>query len=233
MVMSRLISQQDSSPPTDKTVKPSGYTAQLVEHYPGMLLDESWLEMINECEIRSFPAGMRLMQPFSICENFYLFVEGRVRVYQHTPDDRELTLYRLQAGDLCVLSINALLRDQPFSAFAVTETISHAIEIPYKRFMQAMSESEGFCRLVLVNLTDRCNDLIQLTEQMVFNNLDSRLICHLSRLSRTLGTQTLHLTHQDLARELASSREVISRVLKSLQQQGCIEVGRGVIQLLH
>lgn len=213
--------------------KRSALKSGLIEHYADLSRDNLWLGLFDECEIRNFPANMRLMQPFSMCEYFYLFLDGRVRVYQHTPDDRELTLYRIQAGDLCVLSVHALLGEQPFSAFAVTETVSYAIEIPYQRFMQAMSESEGFRRLVLFNLTGRCNELIQLTEQMVFNNLDSRLICHLSRLSRTLGTQTLHLTHQDLARELASSREVISRVLKSLQQQGCIELGRGVIRLLH
>lgn len=230
MVSRTVLSEKQNHSAANKS---TDFIPGFAQRYPQMSGDDPWLSMINDCDIRSFPAAMRLMQPFSICEKFYLFVNGRVRVYQHTPDDRELTLYRIQAGDLCVLSINALLREQPFSAFAVTETVSHAIEIPYKRFMQTLSESEGFRRLVLMNLTDRCNELIQLTEQLVFNNLDSRLVCHLSRLSRTLGTQTLHLTHQDLARELASSREVISRVLKSLQQQGCIELGRGVIQLLH
>lgn len=230
MVSSSVLSEKQNHLSLSKSPV---HKSAFVQRYPELGLDDAWLSMIDDCDIRSFPAAMRLMQPFSICESFYLFIDGRVRVYQHTPDDRELTLYRIQAGDLCVLSINALLRERPFSAFAVTETPSHAIEIPYQRFMQVMFESEGFRRLVLMNLTDRCNELIQLTEQMVFNNLDSRLICHLSRLSRTLGTETLHLTHQDLARELASSREVISRVLKSLQQQGCIEVSRGVIQLLH
>ena len=98
--------------------------------------------------------------------------------------------------------------------------------------MQAMASYEPFREFILFNLTDRFNDVLALMEETVFESLDTRLICLLARLSRETKNDTLQVTHRELARELGSSREVISRLLKALEKQGCIKLGRGVIQIL-
>lgn len=194
--------------------------------------DPVWLEVLDSADIIQLPAGMLVMEPPTPCSQFMLILEGCVRVYQQTPEDREITLYRSFCGDLCVLSVNGLMHKKDFGAFAKTESEVHALALSRAQFMRAMAQSPTFCEFVLTNLTDRIHDVLQLIETTVFESLDSRLMCHLNRLSRMTDSDTLHLTHQELARELGTSREVISRILKVFERQGCITQERGVIHLV-
>jgi CRP/FNR family transcriptional regulator len=201
--------------------------------YPNLarLDDPAWQEIIDSAKLVQMPSGMLLMEPPSPCTQFMLILEGCVRVYQQTPDDREITLYRTYAGDLCVLSVNGLMRTQEFGAFAKTESEVVALVMSREQFMRAIAVSSMFREYVLSNLTDRINDVLQLVETTVFESLDSRLMCYLNRLSRRTDCDTLYLTHQELARELGTSREVISRILKAFERQGCIIQERGAICL--
>ena len=191
----------------------------------------AWQSIINAAGEIEMQAGSSILQPGSPCKQFMLLLSGTVRVYQQTPDDREVTLYRLNAGDLCVLSINSLLHRKAFGAFAQAETTIKMLILTKEQFFEAMAASQVFQEYVLVNLSDRFHDLLELMENTVFESLDTRLICLLGRMSRVSDTDTIHITHAELARELASSREVISRLLKSLERRGCIQLGRGSIQL--
>jgi len=190
-----------------------------------------WAELLDSAEIVELPADMLVMQPNSPCTQFMLILEGSVRVYQQNPDDREITLYRTHCGDLCVLSINGMLHRKDFGAFAKTESKVLALTLSRDQFMKAMATLPEFCEFVLTNLTDRINDVLQIIEKTVFESLDTRLMCFMSRMSRETGSDTLHLTHRELARELGTSREVISRILKVFERQGCITQERGVIHI--
>ena len=190
-----------------------------------------WEEYLEAADIVELPAGMLVMQPVSPCTQFMLILGGSVRVYQQNPDGREVTLYRSHCGDVCVLSINGMLHNRDFGAYAKTETEVLALTLSREQFMQAMALLPEFCEFILTSLTDRINDVLHVIENTVFDNLDTRLMCSLSRLSRETGSDTLHLTHQELARELGTSREVISRILKVFEQQGCIVQERGVIRI--
>jgi len=193
--------------------------------------DMAWTEILEAAEIVELPADTLVMQPDSPCTRFMLILEGSVRVYQQNPDDREITLYRTHCGDLCVLSINGMLHHKDFGAFAKTESKVLALTLSRDRFMKAMAMLPDFCEFVLTNLTDRINDVLQIIEKTVFESLDTRLMCLMSRMSRETGSDTLYLTHQGLARELGTSREVISRILKVFERQGCITQERGVIHI--
>lgn len=192
----------------------------------------AWREIVNSANLVNLPAGMTLLQPHSPCMHFMLLLDGCVRVYQQTPNDREVTLYRTYGGDLCVLSINGLIEQSDFGAFAQAETDVTALAFSRAQFMRAMAGYEPFCEFILGNLTGRFNDVLALMEETAFESLDTRLICLLARLARDSEDRCLHITHQDLARELGSTREVISRLLKGIEKQGCIEMGRGVIRVL-
>ena len=194
--------------------------------------DDVWSGIINLGNIVELPSGTQLLQPNSACIQFMLLLEGNVRVFQQTPNDREVTLYRIHGGELCVLSIQGLIQYKKFGAFAQCETAISALTFTREQFMQAMASYEPFREFILFNLTDRFNDVLALMEETVFESLDTRLICLLARLSRETKNDTLQVTHRELARELGSSREVISRLLKALEKQGCIKLGRGVIQIL-
>ena len=203
------------------------------KNYPQLLNleDPVWQQILESAEIMQLPAGMLVMEPPTPCSRFMLILAGCVRVYQQTPDDREITLYRSFSGDLCVLSVNGMMHKRDFGAFAKTESEVVALTLTRDQFMQGMAISTIFREFVLTNLTDRVHDVLELIEATVFESLDTRLMCHLNRLSRTTGSDTLHLTHQELARELGTSREVISRILKVFERQGCIAQERGIIHL--
>ena len=194
--------------------------------------DKIWQEIVNQANIISLPAGTSLLQPDTPCMQFMLLLEGCVRIYQQTPDDREVTLYRIHGGNLCVLSINGLIEQKQFGAFAQCETEITALTFSRKQFMQAMAYHEPFREFILKSITNRFKDVLSLIEETVFENLDTRLVCLLMRLARNSNSDILSITHQELARELGSSREVISRILKGIEKQGCIKLGRGVIQIL-
>lgn len=190
-----------------------------------------WPGIIELANVVELPSGTHLLQPNSPCTQFMLLLEGRVRVFQRTPNDREVTLYRIQGGDLCVLSIQGMIQYKNFGAFAQCETEISALTFTRDQFMQAMASYAPFREFILFNLTDRFNDVLALMEETVFESLDTRLICFLARCARENKSDVLNITHQELARELGSSREVMSRLLKVLEKQDCIKLGRGVIHI--
>jgi len=190
-----------------------------------------WDDIFKLTELIVLPADMLVLEPDSPSAQFMLIIEGSIRVYQQNPDTREITLYRTHCGDLCVLSINGMMHCKEFGAFAKTESKVIALALSRDLFMKAMALSPAFCEYVLINLTKRMTDVFQIIENTVFESLDTRLMCFLSRMSRDTNSDSLAITHQELARELGTSREVISRILKSFERQGCIMLKRGVIQI--
>ena len=202
-------------------------------NYPHIaaLEDPLWQDVLDSASVIKLPVGVLVMEPPTPCYHFMTIIKGCVRVYQQTPDDREVTLYRIYSGDLCVLSVNSLMHQADFGAFARTETEVEALTLSREQFMKAMAISRKLREFVLTNLTDRMHDVFRLVEDTVFQGLDVRLMCHLNRLSRRNGSDTLNITHQELARELGTSREVISRLLKGFERNGCIVQARGVIHL--
>ncbi|MDH5178393.1 MAG: Crp/Fnr family transcriptional regulator [Gammaproteobacteria bacterium] len=209
------------------------FQERLKHRFPELAADENpdWHALIGAANVVELPAGTDILQPHTLCEQFILLLNGTVRIYQQTAEDREVTLYRIEAGKLCVLSINGLLHRKTFGAFAKAETHVQALILSRPQFMQAMAISAAFREYVLTDLTDRYHDMLELMEDTIFESLDTRLICMLGRLSRGSNSDTIHITHQELARELGTSREVISRLLKTLERKGCISLGRGVIHM--
>ena len=194
--------------------------------------NNQWNKLLLEAELITVPTNTMLLQPDSPCTLFMLLIKGSVRVYQQTPNDREVTLYRTHGGDLCVLSINGLMQHKNFGAFAKTETEITALSLTRDQFMKAMAVYEPFREFILISLTNRFHNVLELLEETVFESLDTRLICLLTRLSKDQNNHKIQITHQELARELGSSREVISRLLKAIERQGCIALNRGNIEML-
>ncbi len=194
--------------------------------------NEQWNNIISQATDISIPAGTILMHPGSACMQFMLLIDGCVRVYQQTPSDREVTLYRTHGGELCVLSVNGMMKQKNFGAFAKTETDITAVALSRDQFLQAMAVHEPFREFMLISLTSRFHNVLELMEETVFESLDTRLICMLARLSKENNNNLIQITHEKLARELGSTREVISRLLKVLERQGCIKLGRGEIHIL-
>jgi len=140
----------------------------------------------------------------------------------------------VRAGDYCtrfLLLLDGTLHDQPFKANAESETASRALMFSAADFHRAMAVSEAFRTRVLTSLVNTVCEMMHTFYDTAFQTLDMRLACLLGRLFERAGSDVVHVTHQDLARELGTSREVVSRLLKKLEQQKFVRLARGRIEI--
>jgi len=163
------------------------------------------------------------------CGHLPFVIEGMVRVYKLGESGRELTLYRIHPGQSCILTASCILSDQQFPAHAKVEEPIRAIGIPANILLDWTERYEVWRRFVFSMMSDRLYDIIELVDAVTFKRLDVRLADYLLR--ECGASPTLTITHQELASELGSAREVISRVLKDFEQRGFLKLERGRITL--
>jgi len=201
--------------------------------YPDLAADGSpeWLALLRQARVMENPAGASLVRAGDHCTRFLLLLEGTLRIYQLAEDGREVTLYRIHPGDTCLMSLSSLLHGQPFKANAESETPSRALTFSAADFHRAMAVSEAFRTRVLTSLVNTVCTMMHTFYDTAFQTLDMRLACLLGRLFERAGSDVIHITHQELARELGTSREVVSRLLKKLEQQKFVRLARGRIEV--
>ena len=173
------------------------------------------------------PAGQRLFGDGSPCATYPLLVEGIVRISKSSPDGRELLLYFLNPGESCVITVGALLGETSFPATGTAETSLSLLGVPRNVFLEMILESPAYRVFVFNSLSQRIAHLMALVDDVAFRRVDQRLA---SRL--LLKPQPDATTHQMLADELGTSREVVSRILETFQQSGMIRLGRKRIEIL-
>lgn len=206
---------------------------ELKASYPelGGIEDPSWINTINKARKLDFNPDTVLFSGNAPCNNFMLILKGTIRIYQTAPDGREMTLYRVEAGDLCILSLNSMLQNRSFNAVAETESEVTTLVLSAEDFQVAMNGAETFRNYVVTTLTERLCDTMYLIQDTAFNHLNMRLACMLGSLFERNQGPMLKITHQDLAHELGTTREVISRILKEFERQNCVRLSRGHIEL--
>lgn len=180
--------------------------------------------------IVTVPAGTVIFGPGKAPENLLLLLEGSVRVQQVNEGGREIVLYRVQAGESCVLTTACLLAYEDYSAEGVAETDVKAVAIPRGVFDSLVAESPVFRTFVFQAYSRRITDLFHVIDEIAFQRMDIRLAHKLVELAG--GATELRTTHQALSVELGTAREVISRQLQEFQRRGWIEQSRGRIALL-
>ncbi|MHB8348468.1 MAG: Crp/Fnr family transcriptional regulator [Acidiferrobacterales bacterium] len=194
--------------------------------------DASWQEAVHAGRCLDIPADTVMVRKGQPCLDFLLVIDGTIRIYESAENGREILLYRLYGGEICVLTLNHLLQGVAYTAYAIAESDVSVVSIPLAHFQRALAESESFRTEVLFALSRRLSDVMQLVEQVAFHGLDLRLACLLGRRFGEGDTRCLKITHQELARELGTTREVLSRLLKSFEHRGCIRLFRGQIELV-
>jgi CRP/FNR family transcriptional regulator len=159
-----------------------------------------------------------------------LLISGVVRVYKIGETGREITLYRFGNGQSCILTANAILSQKVFPAVATVEQEAEAVMIPAETFRDWVSRYDLWREFVFELLSQRLSDVMAIVEEVAFRRMDARLAFLLSE--RSQGSYLVRMTHQEIAAELGSSREVISRILEDFSAQGMVEVSRGSIRIL-
>lgn len=167
------------------------------------------------------PAGTRLFAETQPCRGFPLVIAGSIRVIKAAASGRELLLYRVEPGDSCIISSSCLLGHTPYTARGETESDVTLLVLPIQLFERLLAEKRAFRDFVFHLFADRIAELMELVEEVAFHRLDQRL----ARLLLARGDD-IHATHQALAEELGSVREIVSRLLKGFAAQGLLSLGR-------
>jgi len=203
---------------------------RLVALYPALAsLDPARLDaVLAEAALVQAPAGTVMFDDRQPCQAFPLLLEGSVRVSKVAANGRELQLYRVVPGEACVLTSSCLLGHSPYSARGVAESGLTMIALTQPLFSRLVAEHEPFRDYVFALFAERLADLMQLVEAVAFQKLDQRLAALLLGKGRMVRT-----THQQLADELGSVREIVSRLLKAFAEQGAVSVGREQIEIVN
>ena len=202
-----------------------------ISHFPGLgkLPDEIVTPLVAASRVARLPAGTRIFGPGQAPEAFLLLISGTVRVQQVSETGREIVLYRVSAGDSCALTTACLMGYEDYQAEAIAETDVEAVAIPRATFDDLIARSADFHRFVFTAFSHRVTDLFKVIEEVAFSRVDVRLAQRL--LERANSAGRIDLTHQQLAAELGTAREVVSRQLNEFQRRGWITTSRGAIDI--
>ena len=170
-----------------------------------------------------------LFGPGKSPENMLFLLGGTVRVQQVSETGHQIVVYRIEAGQSCVLTTACLLAYEDYSAEGVAETDVMAAAVPRAAFDQLVAQSKPFRDFVFAAFSKRITDLFLMIDEVAFQRVDVRLADRLVRLAA--GTGRVQTTHQKLAEELGTAREVVSRQLQEFQRRGWITLARGSVDL--
>ncbi len=199
------------------------------------LLKDSEPEVTEEIQkhamIARIPKGEVVFFEGDECRNLALILSGSVRVYKTAENGREITLYRLGAGESCVLTASCIFAQNTFPAVAVTEEEVEAAVVPSHVFREWIDRYAIWRNYVFNLLAKRLSSVIMTLEEVVFLRMDIRIAEFLIKLNDS-GKDDVKITHQDIAMELGTSREVVSRILKNFESEQLISQKRGAISVL-
>lgn len=186
--------------------------------------------LLERSKIINAPSGTVIFGPGKSPENMLFLLDGTVRVQQVSDTGREIVLYRIHAGESCVLTTACLLAYDDYSAEGIAETDIQAAAVPRDVFDELVAQSKSFRSFVFAAFSKRITDLFLMVDEVAFQRIDVRLAQKLIELSE--GGQSIATTHQKLSVELGTAREVISRQLQEFQRRGWIAQSRGTVSLL-
>ena len=176
----------------------------------------------------NLPANTIAFHQGDSCANYLLVIDGIIKVMARSESGREIVLYRVQRGGSCVLTTSCLLSHSRYPAEGITETPVRALALPAETFHQGLAESKHFRQFIFTAYAQRLAEVIALVQEISFDQLNRRLARYLLQHA---SDNELVITHQGLATELGSAREVISRQLKDFEQRGWIKQQRGQITI--
>lgn len=201
--------------------------ASLLQSFPGLatLPQETLHRVCEAAQDIHVPAGTRLFGPGQPAPHFLLLRDGKIRVSQMAENGREIALYRVSAGDTCILTSACLIGFEDQRAEGIAETDLTAIAVPRAAFDVLIATSPEFRQLVFRAFNTRITDLFRVIDDIAAGRIDARLASLI--LTEADGAGEVVATHQQLAVELGTAREVVSRQLADFQRRGWITTRRG------
>ena len=197
------------------------------------LSEEEKNELISKSSVTKYEKGEIVHSKNSTCTGLLLTLSGNFRVFISAPSGRQITLFKLYDRDVCMLSASCAFANLTYDVNLEAQTKAEAIIID-SSLLKKLASSNFQVMNYLLNLTqDKLSDVMYVLEQATFFSLDERITDYLLEQSRFLDSKVLYITHESIANELGSSREVISRILKRFEKDGKINVSRGKIEIIN
>ena len=191
-------------------------------------LDQPARELLQKyARIVEAPIGTIGYREGDACGVYVMRLAGQSRVYKMSANGREILLYRVTAGETCVITTTCLLGNSDYPASTIVEEAITDVNIPSAIFNQMMLDSSVFRTFVMTNYGSLISDLIVLLDEVAFHSLDARLAKNLL----DAGSDSISRTHQQIADELGTAREVVSRQLKRFEQKNWVALGRGQVDI--
>ncbi|MGC8121000.1 Crp/Fnr family transcriptional regulator [Marinobacter sp. VGCF2001] len=187
-------------------------------------------DTLDGLQTMRFPPGQVLFSAGEHCRGLPLVLSGSIKVQMTGVSGHGIVLYRMGADDICTLSIGCLMTGRGYRAEAIVEENAEAAIIPRGLFDRLMDQSAQFRLGIMESYGRRLDDLMLLVEEVAFHRMDERLEEWLQARA-AMGQQLLTITHQELAVELGTAREVVSRLLKELERRGQVRLARGRVEL--
>jgi CRP/FNR family transcriptional regulator, anaerobic regulatory protein len=198
------------------------------------ILSDGANELVREFKHAAFlariPAGSDVFFEGDRVDALALLISGVVRVYKIGENGREITLYRFGLGESCVLTANSILSLQSFPAIATVEQDAEAVMIPADTFRDWVRRYDVWREFLFNLISQRLSSVMEIVDEVAFRRMDTRLASFL--LDRGRIQNPIQMTHQEIAAELGTSREVISRILEDFADYGIVGISRGRIEIL-
>jgi len=184
--------------------------------------------LLKQTSVMHIPSGTVLFDERQICQGFPLLLSGNLRVIKSSSQGRELQLYRVMPGESCILTSSCLLGDTRYQARGIVDEAVEMVFLPASVFHNMLAKYDAFRHYVFQLFTGRLTDMMELVTAVAFQKLDQRLAALLAA-----KTSPIHTTHQAIADELGSAREMVSRLLKGFSEQGWVTLGREQIVITN
>lgn len=204
---------------------------QLKEALPNFTDPQLLNAILRQGQVMSVASGKVLMEPGQFIKAVPLLIDGSVKIMRMDDDGKELFLYYLTSGETCALSLTCCTAAKPSEIKAVVEENAKIIFIPIQVHEQFSNEFKQWKDFVSMTYQARFQELLSTLDAVAFKRMDERLMRYIVTKMKQHKANELHTTHQEIANELGTSREVVSRLLKQLEKKKWIELGRNIIYI--
>ncbi|BFG70965.1 Crp/Fnr family transcriptional regulator [Sediminibacterium sp. KACHI17] len=202
------------------------------EHFP--FFEKDLQEQIAEAgDVREFDAGEILMKTGQNIRSTMLVISGLIKIFREDEDGNEFFMYYLQPGQACALSMVCAIKQETSQIMAKTSAKTEVITIPLSFMDQWMAGYKTWYHFVVSSYRDRFEDMLQTIDHIAFRNMDERLVFYLQQHQNTLKSNIVSVSFTEIAQELNSSREVISRLMKKLAEKGMIKQHKSHIEIIN
>ncbi len=190
-------------------------------------------ELLTICNIQTFNAGTVILNEGAYIKAIPLIISGLVKVFKAEPTNgNEVLLYYIKPGESCVMSVTTLIRNQTSRVKAIVEEHAEIVIIPADKIMNIAKSYPQWNEFIYDLFNLKFEELLHVVEILTFSKKETRLFEYLKKEAQLKNSNILHTTHQHIAYDLGSSREVISRLLKKLENEGVLQLKQGIVELL-